>query len=779
MIRSRKHPHASLMALMTLALPTAVAQAAQSGEPVAHAAATNPPASPATATATLPTVHVRAQRGPRGFKPTTARSTKLTQPVLDTPQTITVINRQLIQEQSATTLMQALQNTPGITLQQGENGFSSAGDTFQMRGFAAQSALLVDGIRDLGAVTRDTFNIDQVDVVKGDSGTDLGRSASSGYINLSSKQPTLRSHRQLGTVLASDGEQMQKRLTLDINQRTGEHSAFRLNLMAQDNPVLGRSQVNNRSFGIAPALSLGLGTALRTQIYGQYIDQHNVPDGGLPTIGWEGFYYAPASNPPTPADLAAAALVNAAPKVSRENFYGSRDDHEDVKAGMITAKVEYDVNDQLTVRNVLRYGQSEMQRILTGIYTVDVPLATAGNRDTWRLRQLRQGVDQTNKILTNQTSLTAKLLTGTVAHDVVAGVEALRESQLSHTLSLPNGTPNLYTSLYHPNPAAPLIEPIRNGAFTDGETDTIGVYAFDTMKLTDRVQLSAGVRADRYDTSTNGVSATTTNNVTTLKPYALEDSDTLVSWKTGLVFKPVPAGSLYASYGTSANPPGGANFTLSSTASSTSNPNMEPTRIKSAETGVKWEVLDRKLLLTLAGYRTEVENELTLQDPVTLAYSQLGKRRIQGVEVSAVGKLTPRWDVNFGLATLDTKIIEGTTGNNSSGAATRWSPDLTATLWSSFALDRHWKIGGGARYVSEQKRVVDPNANLATQNMPAIPAYWVADAMLQYAVNRDTTVRLNINNLADKDYISTLNNSGARVTLGAPRTFVLSGEYRF
>lgn len=772
MIRNRKHSPASLMALMA-ALP-ALAHAA---EPVAEPA--QPTARHAREPATLPTVQVKGKRAARSFKVEQTRSDKLTQPVLDTPQTVSVINRELIQEQSATTLMQALQNTPGITLQLGENGNTSSGDTFQMRGFAAQSSLLVDGIRDLGAVTRDTFNIEQVDVIKGDTGPDVGRAASSGYINLSSKQAGLRSFNQIGTMLATDGEQMQKRLTVDVNQRTGEHSAVRLNLMAQDNPVLGRSEVNNRSFGIAPALSLGLGTALRTQIYGQYIDQHNVPDGGLPSIGQEGFYFAPASNPATPADLAAAALVNQAPAVNRENFYGSRDDHEDVKAGMITAKVEYDLNDQLTVRNVLRYGQSEMQRIMTGILTLQIPTATASDRSSWQVRQSRQGVDQTNKILTNQTSLTASLLTGTVAHDVVAGVELLRESQLSHTLALPNGTPNLYTSLYRPDPTSPLIQPIRNGAYSDGETDTVGVYVFDTAKLTDRLQLNAGVRADRYDTTTHGVSATTTNNVTTLTPYALEDSDTLVSWKVGALFKPVPAGSLYATYGTSSNPPGGANFTLSNSASSTSNADMQPTETTTAEVGVKWEVLDRKLLLTLAGYRTEVTHELTLQDPVTQTYSQLGKRQIEGIEASAVGKLTPQWDLNLGVATLDTKIKEGTTGNNSSGAATRWSPDLTATLWSSYTLDRQWKIGGGARYVSEQKRVIDPSADLATQNMPSIPAYWVADAMVQYAVNKDTTLRLNINNLADKDYISTLNNSGSRVTLGAPRTFVLSGEYRF
>lgn len=770
MIRSRKHTHAPLMALMALMASLPVLSHANS---TAEAPAPQRLREPAV----LPTLQVKGKRATRSFKAERPHSDKLTQPLLDTPQTVSVINRELMQEQAATTLMQALQNTPGITLQLGENGNTAAGDTFQMRGFAAQSSLLVDGIRDLGAVTRDTFNIEQVDVVKGDSGADVGRSTSSGYLNLSSKLPSLRNSHQLGSVLATDGQQLQKRLTADFNQRTGEHSALRLNLMVQDQPQLGRDEARQRGFGIAPAMAFGLGTPLRTTVYAQYVEQHNRPDGGIPTVGLEGFYFAPASN--STADQAIATLVNQAPRVARENFYGSRDDFEDITAAQLTARVEYDLSDRFTLRSTLRHGQSDMDRIMTGVYTLQIPAATAADRSTWQVRQLPQGVDQHNEILTSQTSLSARLLTGTVAHDVVAGLELLRESQRTDTLALPSGTPNLYTSLYHPSPAQPLIRPRHNGAYSDGQTDTLGVYVFDTVKFTDRVQLTAGVRADRYDTQTDGVSAATSNNVTTLTPYSLSQRDTLISWKVGAVFKPVPAGSLYASHGTSSNPPGGSNFALSNTAGSINGASMQPSETRNSEIGIKWELLQRKLLLTAAAYRTEVENELTQLDPVTNTYSQLGRRQVQGLELSAVGKLSAAWDVNFGLATLDTKIKQGTTGNNSAGAATRWSPELTATLWSSHALNRHWKVGGGARYVSEQKRVVDPSVNTATQNMPSIPAYWVADAMVQYSPDRNTTLRLNLNNLTDEDYISTLNNSGARVSLGAPRTVVLSGEYRF
>lgn len=168
-----------------------------------------------------------------------------------------------------------------------------------------------------------------------------------------------------------------------------------------------------------------------------------------------------------------------------------------------------------------------MDRIMTGVYTLQIPAATAADRSTWQVRQLPQGVDQHNEILTSQTSLSARLLTGTVAHDMVAGLELLRESQRTDTLALPSGTPNLYTSLYHPSPAQPLIRPRHNGAYSDGQTDTLGVYVFDTVEThrpgpADR----RGARRPLRLTQTDGVSAATSNNVTTLTPYSLSQRDT-------------------------------------------------------------------------------------------------------------------------------------------------------------------------------------------------------------------------------------------------------------
>ena len=220
-IRSRKHQKVSqLAALIAAAIPgMAFAQTEEAGGEL------NLPEMVVTSKAEVP------------YKADKSANSKLTQPLLDTPKTVQVIKKEMLREQGANSLMEALRNTPGITMQLGENGNTSAGDTFMMRGFSTQQSTFVDGVRDLGAVSRDVFNLEQVEVVKGATGSDIGRGASSGYINLISKLPTL-SDEIFATV--GYGTANKSSLTADINQQLGENSAFRLNLMRREGDVDGR-----------------------------------------------------------------------------------------------------------------------------------------------------------------------------------------------------------------------------------------------------------------------------------------------------------------------------------------------------------------------------------------------------------------------------------------------------------------------------------------------------------------------------------------------------------
>lgn len=759
-IKSRKHIATTPLVALAASLPL-VSHAATKEEKVTQ----------------LPTIEVTAQEI---YKANTVSSPKYTQPLVDTPQTIQVIKKEILQEQGAASLVEALRNTPGITLQMGENGNTSAGDTFQMRGFSTQTSTYVDGIRDLGAVSRDVFNLEQIEVVKGPSGAEAGRGSASGYINLVTKLPKAENSRE---VSARYNTAENARLTADINQAISESTAIRLNVMGQDGGVEGRDVIENNGWAIAPSIAFGLDSDTRLYLYSQHIRQNNIPDGGIPTVGMKGFYNSDAQ-------------LNNAKEVNRSNYYGSINDYEDIDVDMFTAKIESDFGENIKFTNTTRYGKSQMNRALTGINGLSrtipntTPAQQSNNPNDWTVARSHQGVDQENKILANVSALNVNFKTGAVEHDLVAGLEFLQEQQISRTLSTQKpGTKAPTTpaaNLYNPNHDDVMPELVYTGAYSDGETKTAAAYLFDTVKLLDnRLQFNGGVRLDYYHTDYEALAVAT--NATTLAitktPTNLKAHDTLVSWKLGSLFKPTENSSLYASYAKSLTPPGSSNFGLSTETTGTqaaNNPRGEPQETNHYEVGGKWDVLKNKLALNAAIYHTENENQFT-QDPITLNWLQEGKTRVQGVELGVVGQITDAWNISAGVAHMKTKQKNQQTFNTTTGEKTvtdsvRWSPDWTASLWTTYDI-AGFKLGLGARYVDEQKRVITDST--APANMPKVPSYIVFDAMAGYSFNKNASVNLNVYNLADKDYISALNNGGSRFVLGQPRSAALTFNYKF
>ena len=755
-IRSRKHYKSSHLALLIAAAVPGMACAAQNG---AAQEELSLPATTVTAKTEVP------------YKANKSANSKLTQPLLDTPKTIQVIKKEVLREQGANSLMEALRNTPGITMQLGENGNTSAGDTFMMRGFSTQNSTFVDGVRDLGAVSRDVFNLEQVEVVKGAAGSDIGRGASSGYINLISKLPTL-TNEVFATV--GYGTADKSNLTADINQQLGDSSAFRLNLMRRDGDVDGRDYVDNSSYGVAPSIAFGLDTDTRVYVYSQHVRQDNTPDGGIPTIGMHGFYNADAA-------------LNSGRKVDTDNYYGAKGDSERIDGDMFTLKVEHDINDALTIRNLSRWGRSNNDRTLTGING----LATNASADpaNWTVARSRQVVDQENEILANQTSLNAEFDTFGLRNELAAGLELMSEKQLNRSYATAAqvidgvaypAVPLPPANLYDPSAHDGLGDPYKTGAKTDGETKTAALYVFDTLHLNEQWALNGGVRFEHFRTETDSVAITSGARV----PGKGYESGDLTSWNTGVVFKPLENGSIYLSYANSLTPPGSGNFNLaanSATSSSNEQEGLDPQETEHVELGTKWDLLDERLALTLAAYRTENENQVSY-DSFTATYFQEGKTRVDGVELGLVGQLSNFWQVSAGIAHMETKQIDQASRNNSGvvseSTGVRWSPDLTATLWTSYTMG-DLTLGGGARYVSEQDRVITSGTDLATQNMPEIPSYWVADAMAAYRVNDNVNLRVNLYNLFDEEYIESLNNSGARARMGVPRSAMFTTELSF
>lgn len=703
-------------------------------------------------------------------------SHKFTQPLVDTTQTINVIGSDLFNEQGATSLTEALRNSPGVgTFYVGENGSTSTGDAINMRGFDSSSSIFVDGVRDLGSITRDVFNIEQIEVAKGPAGTDYGRSSPTGAINMVTKQPSLRDG---VSGLVSWGSANQRRASADFNKAIGRNAAFRLNVMAQDSGVPGRDQVKHKRWGIAPSMGFGLDTATRFYLDFLHVDQADTPDGGVPTIGLPGY------STPDPA----RPQIGNAPRVDSSNFYGTTSDHDNVTADMVTLRIDHDFSSGASLRNTTRWGRNQQDYLLTSFMTSadTARFMTPDLNDpaTWMVaRSLPTFKDQKNTILANQTNFTAHFGAGFVQHDLSTGIELTREKLQTHALGALHGTTWPVANLYDPDPDVTGLVYGRTGAMGDGKTDTAAVYAFDTIKFGDRWQVNGGVRFDHYKTDFSSLDACGGRRgpdcgglpAGTIVPNVdANASDTLFSWKLGVLYKPSKLGSLYANYATSQQPPGGSSLELSNRDNSANNPIFDPQEATTAELGTKWSLQDDHLLLTAALYDTRVSNEI-VQDPIDLQYYQVGEKRVRGIELSAVGKLTEAWVVSAGYTTMDTDVVTGGAVTADGSEVLAYTPESAFTAWTSYRFASGLTLGGGARYSGQMKRGRD-----GAVGTPAFTeAYWVVDAVASYSVNQSLDLRLNLYNLFDTDYVAAINKSGYRYSPGAPRSAMLTANFRF
>jgi len=765
------------------------------------------PAMAQTSTNTLKEVRVEDSTADE-FRVENSANPKFTAPLVDIPQVIQVIPEALMREQGATTLTEALRNTPGAgAFFLGENGSTNTGDSIFMRGFDASGSIFADGVRDLGAISRDMFNIEQVEVVKGPSGTDVGRTSPTGYINLITKKPRLENSFS-GSLTYGSADY--GRGTLDWNRvisgADGSSTAFRLNAVAEDGGVAGRDVVKNKRWGIAPSIAFGLNTPTRVYLDYLHVKQNNLPDGGVPTIGLPGYSTPDALLINSP--ILRRTFLNNAQRVDSKNFYGTTSDFNDVTADMFTARVEHDITPDMTLRNITRYGKTEQDYMLTSFmlggltatrvgntntYRGTVPALTAGfintpvasNPLTWTVtRNGPTNRDQENTILLNQTSLSSKFKTGSFNHTANFGLELSREEQTAGNFYAP-GFASVNTTfapagswpvanLYSPDPNVTGYNRISNGTGSFGQTDTASLYAFDTMKINEQWQLTGGLRYDHYSTDYSATALTLPAR--TITPTDLSTSGNLWSGKLGVVYKPAENGSVYAAWGTSSQPPGGANFALAAggSGSSASRVDFQPQEATTYEVGTKWDVLNKHLSLTAALYRTEVKNEV-VQDPTTLLYYQTGKKRVQGIELGAAGAITDNWGISAGFTTMDTSVRSGPAVTADGSDVLAYTPRNAFTLWTSYQLPFGLTLGGGARYNGQLNRGTD-----GAIGTPAYTdAYWVFDAMASYRVSKNVELQLNVYNLFDKDYVAAINKSGYRYTPGIPRSARLSANFAF
>lgn len=737
----RHHPLSSAL-LLALATPA-----------LAHAAASSEGSTDAGPQATaLDTVDVHADQA-------RLQSSKFTAPLLDTPKTVAVISQQVIEQTAAATLLDALRTVPGITFGAGEGG-NPTGDRPFIRGFDSQSDIHVDGLRDPGSQTREVFAVEQIEVLKGPSSAYGGRGSAGGSISLVSKTPKLGEFVNASIGVGTDSY---RRATVDANTVIGDGIAARINLMTHDSDIAGRDEVNVSRWGIAPSIAWGLNGPTHFTLGHYHMETDDLPDAG-------GFPY----NNPFNSGANTALNGDGSPVVpDRNNFYGLVDrDFQKTRADITTANLSHDLGG-LTLRNIARFGRTSNDYFWTQ------PDDSKGNPQLfgtlWRRTNSR--AVETDSFI-NQTSLAGEWDTGAVSHSFSTGIEYAEEKMRRGSLAvaqvarpngqLINGTHNPAsgntscpgtgaatgyncTDFANPNPHDPWMQG-HSVSRTDPALDvrqstrTRSAWLFDTLSFNPQWQLNLGVRYDDYDVRLLTPSATAPASV-------LRSQSGFWNGQAGLVYKPVDNGSIYLSWGTSSTPVGmdGGDGADGVTAAIK---DLQPQRSRSVELGTKWDLLERRLSLTAAVFKTRMSNARVTSDSGTT--ENAGSKSVTGVELGFTGNLAENWQVFGGYTWMDGEIedngfalVNGAyVPSPFNGNQFPNTPEHSASLWTTWApaFAPGLSLGLGANYVDKQYGNVN--------NTKWIPSYTRVDAMLGYTINPRTSVQLNVQNLTDELYFN-------------------------
>ncbi|HVI98856.1 MAG TPA: TonB-dependent receptor [Sphingomonas sp.] len=737
------------------------------------------------------------------------RGAKDVAPLVNTPRSVVILPSEVIEQTGSTTLQEALRTVPGITFGAAEGG-NPIGDRPFIRGFDSQGSVYVDGVRDFGSQTREVFAVDSVQVVRGSDSTLGGRGSAGGTINIISKLPQ---NDNFLRAAASAGTDDYKRVTVDANALLAEHVGVRIAGLWHDQDVAGRDAIYQRRWGVAPSVTIGLGTPTRLTASYYYLEGHELPDSGIP------YLYTLANAPdgvtmnePALGDI--TTISGETGHVSRDTFYGLADrDFRDTRTHQATLRAEHDFGN-VTLRNTARFSHTDQAYSFLlpddsqgNVFGTDAADPARAGGMVWRRANTRYGYTEG---LTNQTDLFGEALTGAIRHSFAVGAELSWEKARRGSLNIASGSSfnprcnetaieRFYcTSLFDPNPYDPWVNyagdtsdevvPITKGATyqqTQNEAETQAVYAFDSITLAEPLILNLGVRYDHYHTT---VTPATSGPGVAVSP--IERSDDLFNWQAGLVFKPTGNTSLYASYATSSTPPNSLlgegrednGVTPGRGQTSLDVDDLEPQKTRSYEVGAKATLFGGKLSLGLAGFQTETDNARVTGPDNTIEF--IGKQRIRGIELSLNGEILPGWTVFGGYSHLDPKVIDGGfTALNVAAvgdqAATkvlvpsvntgRQVPQVakdSATLWTNVEIGR-LSLGGGAFYMSRvygghqdnRSAVQDADGNVSivapTKTLiRSVPGYVRFDARAAYRIDKAITLSVNVQNLTDKTHFN-------------------------
>lgn len=637
--------------------------------------------------------------------------------LLDIPQSVAVLPAQLLKQQAALSMQDALKNVNGVSIHMGEG----RRDQVYIRGFSALNDQYVDGVRDDAAYYRDLSNIEQVAVLKGPGSVLFGRGSAGGIINRITKRPD--PERPIGEFSLTAGSYGMKRVTGDLGQAyLSGKLAWRLTGAGEDSGS-HRDRFFLRRHTFAPSLAFRPGADTLLLVQGEHLDDQRLPDRGIPALGaW-------------PAPVRAGSYYGYAPG----DFLRNR-----VTSGALT--LDRRLSDNLQLHNTFRHAG------YLGTYSNTYPngLRAAGASYQVLRAQYNSTQDQQNTF--NQTDLVSGFRLLGMEHRLLTGLELGDQGRRTWRF---NGTAAA-VDLFQPVLTRPLYgtTPANNNRF---DAQTAGVYVQDQIDLAAGWKLLAGARRDRY--------AQTLTDFLPGKPN-LHRVDNVWSPRAGLVYQPRPWTSFYGSVSRSFQP-SGEGLSLAA-----NNAELEPESTVNKEIGNKSDLFGGRLQAALAAFDLERRNVKTV-DPVDFNRLILaGRQRTRGAELSLAGELVRRVQIYGGYAFLDTRILESNdtaSGVRIQGKRLGHIPLHSANLWSNLRVTDRLGLGLGVTYAGDRFT--------ANDNLVTMPSYVRVDAALFWRTAH-YDVALNLRNITSTGYYETAHGTGT-IMPGAPVSGVITLRYRW
>ncbi len=682
-------------------------------------------------------------------------ATKTNTPLIDIPQSITVVTKEQAKDQGSRDLSKALTYVPGIVMGQGEGHR----DAPTIRGVSTTADFFVDGVRDDVQYYRDLYNIDRVEVLKGPNAMIFGRGGGGGVINRVTKKADGERIYEATTTYGSFDT---KRVEVDAGQAVTNDFAVRINGMYEDSGSY-RDFVDLERYGINPTVTFKPADNTKVRLAYEYFSEDRTVDRGIP------------SN----------FLTGKPAKTNVSQFFGNPDEsYMTFDSHVGNAVIEHKFDNGVQIKNHTQYGHYEKfyQNVFANS-ALNQPTSIGVGFPTSSFIALGAYNQTTERdSFFNQTDVTTKIDMGSfVRHTVLAGVEFGNQTS--------DNQRDRYTGNYALDPVS-FNDPVTNqvpawgtapGPFTKTDLSLVGVYVQDQIEITKYLDLIGGIRFDRFDleyscrtdTAANPASrcATGDSPPATVANSTIDRVDEVWSPRVGAVLKPIDSLSFYASYSKSFLPGSGEQFAALA-GGVTGSSNLKPEEFTNKEVGFKWEVSPR---LFFTGALFQLDRENTLVAISATESVQVGKTRSEGGELALTGYLTDRWEVVAGYGYQEAEIVSGSlvgSGSNlpTNGKEVALVPRHTFSLWNKYQFLPNWSAGLGV--ISRSDMFTSAN------NTVTLPGFARVDAALFWDINENFKAQLNVENVFDIDYYSTAH-SDNNITPGSPRAayFTLTSKF--